>query len=65
MIKGFACAIFERGGLRKSRTDRLTAHQIDDLCNRFNVTRFEGTCERAPLNVCDPHGIGHSRAKTG
>jgi hypothetical protein len=65
MIKGFARAIFERGGLRKSRADKLTAHQMDDLCNRFNVTRFEGACERARLSVCGPRGTGHSRAKTG
>ena len=38
MNKGFAYAIFERSGLRKLRAERLKARQIDDLCDRFNVT---------------------------
>jgi hypothetical protein len=38
MNKGFACAIFERSGLVKLRADKLTARQIDALCDRFNVT---------------------------
>ena len=38
MNKGFAYAIFERTGLRKLSTERLKAPQIDDLCDRFNVT---------------------------
>jgi len=36
--KGFAFAIFERSGLRKLRAGRLKERQIDDLCDRFNVT---------------------------
>ena len=38
MNKGFAYAIFERSGLRKLRAEKLKARQVDDLCNRFNVT---------------------------
>ena len=38
MNKGFACAIFERSGLRKLRAEKLKARQVDDLCDRFNVT---------------------------
>ena len=38
MNKGFAYAIFERSGLRKLRAEKLRARQVDDLCNRFNVT---------------------------
>ena len=38
MNKGFAYAIFERSGLRKLRTEKLKAQQVDDLCDRFNVT---------------------------
>ena len=38
MNKGFAYAIFERGGLRKLRAERLKPRQVDDLCDRFNVT---------------------------
>ena len=38
MNKGFAYAIFERSGLRKLRADKLKARQLDDLCDRFNVT---------------------------
>ena len=36
--KGFAYAIFERSGLRMLRAEKLRARQVDDLCNRFNVT---------------------------
>ena len=38
MNKGFACAIFERSGLRKLRAEKLKALQVDDLCDQFNVT---------------------------
>ena len=38
MNKGFACAIFERTGLRKLKAEKLKARQVDDLCDRFNVT---------------------------
>ncbi len=38
MNKGFAYAIFERSGLRKLLAERLKSRQIDDLCDRFNVT---------------------------
>lgn len=38
MNKGFAYAIFERSGLRKLRAEKLKARQVDDLCDRFNVT---------------------------
>ena len=38
MNKGFAYAIFERSGLRKLRTEKLRARQVDDLYDRFNVT---------------------------
>jgi hypothetical protein len=38
MNNGFAYAIFERSGLRKLRTEKLRARQVDELCDRFNVT---------------------------
>ncbi len=38
MNKGFAYAIFERSGLRRLRAEKLKARQVDDLCDRFNVT---------------------------
>ena len=38
MNKGFAYAIFDRGGLRKLRAEKLKARQVDELCDRFNVT---------------------------
>lgn len=38
MNKGFAYAIFERSGLVKLRAEKLKARQVDDLCDRFNVT---------------------------
>jgi hypothetical protein len=38
MNKGFAYAIFERSGLRKLRAEKLKPRQVDDLCDRFNVT---------------------------
>ena len=38
MNKGFADAIFERSGLVKLRAAKLKARQVDDLCDRFNVT---------------------------
>ena len=38
MNQGFAYAIFERSGLRKLRADKLKPQQVDDLCDRFNVT---------------------------
>ena len=36
--KGYAYAIFERSGLRKLRAEKLKARQVDELCDRFNVT---------------------------
>jgi RES domain len=38
MNKGFACAIFERSGLVKLSAERLKGHELDRLCDRFNVT---------------------------
>ena len=38
MNKGFACAIFERSGLVRLRAERLKARQVDELCDRFNVS---------------------------
>jgi RES domain len=38
MNKVFAYAIFERSGLRRLRAKKLEARQVDDLCDRFNVT---------------------------
>jgi hypothetical protein len=38
MNQGFAYAIFERSGLRKLRAEKIKARQVDDLCDRFNVT---------------------------
>lgn len=38
MNKGFAYAIFERSGLVKLRAEKLKARQLDELCDRFNVT---------------------------
>ena len=38
MNKGFAYAVFERSGLGKLHAEQLKARQVDDLCNRFNVT---------------------------
>lgn len=38
MNKGFAYAIFERSGLRKLSAEKLKARQVDELCDRFNVT---------------------------
>jgi hypothetical protein len=38
MNQGHAYAIFRRSGLRKLRADRLNARQLDELCDRFNVT---------------------------
>ena len=38
MNKGFAYAIFERSGLSRLRVEKLIAQQLDDLCDRFNVT---------------------------
>jgi hypothetical protein len=38
MNKGFTYAIFERSGLSKLRAEKLKARQVDDLCDRFNVT---------------------------
>lgn len=38
MNKVFAYAIFERSALRKLRAEKLKARQVDDLCDRFNVT---------------------------
>lgn len=38
MNKGFAYAIFERSGLRKLGAEKLKARQLDNLCDRFNVT---------------------------
>ncbi len=38
MNKGFAYALYERSGLVKLRSDRLRPRQVDELCDRFNVT---------------------------
>ena len=38
MNKGFAYAIFQRSGLLKLQAEKLKARQVDDLCDRFNVT---------------------------
>ena len=38
MNKGFAYAIFERSGLVKLRAEKRKARQVDELCDRFNVT---------------------------
>lgn len=38
MNKGFAYAMFERSGLLKLRAEKLKARQVDELCDRFNVT---------------------------
>lgn len=38
MNKGFAYAIFERSGPLKLRAEKLKARQVDELCDRFNVT---------------------------
>ena len=38
MNKGFAYAIFKRSGLVKLRAEKLKAQQVDELCDRFNVT---------------------------
>lgn len=38
MNKGFAYAIFKRSGLCKLKAAKLEARQLDDLCDRFNVT---------------------------
>jgi len=38
MNKGFAFAIFERSGLVKLRSEKLKTRQVDELCDRFNVT---------------------------
>ena len=38
MNEGFAYAIFEGTDLRKQRAEKLKARQVDDLCDRFNVT---------------------------
>lgn len=38
MNKGFAYAIYKRSGLRKLKAEKLKARQVDDLCDRFNVT---------------------------
>ena len=38
MNKGFAYAIFERSGLKKLRSEKLKAAQLDALCDLFNVS---------------------------
>ena len=38
MNKGFAYVIFERSGLLKLRAETFKARQVDELCDRFNVT---------------------------
>ena len=38
MNRGSAYAIFERSGLLKLRAEKLKARQVDELCDRFNVT---------------------------
>lgn len=36
--KGFAYAVFARGGLHKLRAQNLKARRVDDLCDRANGT---------------------------
>lgn len=38
MNTGLAFAIFERSGLRKLRAWKLEARQVDERCDRVNVT---------------------------
>ena len=38
MNKGFSYAMFERSGLRKLRAEKIKSWQLDQLCDRFNVT---------------------------
>jgi hypothetical protein len=38
MNKDFGYAIFERSGLLKVRAEKLKLRQVDELCDRFNVT---------------------------
>ncbi|MDE2629098.1 MAG: RES family NAD+ phosphorylase [Burkholderiales bacterium] len=38
MNKGLSYAIFERSGLRKLRAEKIKWSQLDQLCDRFNVT---------------------------
>jgi hypothetical protein len=38
MNSGFAYAIFERSGLRMLHAGKLMARQVDELCDRLNVT---------------------------
>ena len=38
MNKDFAYAIFERSGLVKLKAEKLKARQVDELCDRFNVS---------------------------
>ncbi|WP_158219861.1 RES family NAD+ phosphorylase [Ideonella sp. A 288] len=38
MNKGFACAIFERSGLRRLRVEKLERGQVGAPCDQFNVT---------------------------
>jgi hypothetical protein len=38
MNQGFAYAIFRRSGLVRLRAEKLKAGQVDELCDRFNVT---------------------------
>jgi hypothetical protein len=36
--RGFAYAMFKRSGPRKLGAEKLKARQVDELCDRFNVT---------------------------
>ncbi len=38
MNKGFAYAIFKRSRLSRLKAEKLKARQVDELCDRFNVT---------------------------
>ena len=38
MNKGFSYAIFERSKLQKLRAEKIKLWQLDQLCDRFNVT---------------------------
>ena len=38
MNEGFAYAIFGRTGMVRMRAEKLKARQVDELCDRFNVT---------------------------
>jgi hypothetical protein len=43
MNRGFAYAIFKRGGFRGLNPEKLKARQLDVLCDRFKVGNLVGT----------------------